>query len=69
MEVINMEENKIRQRHEIPEEDKWAIEDLYATDAAWEEELATIADDQAFLTGFAGKLAESGEMLFQVAIS
>ena len=46
MEVFTMEENKIRQRHEIPEEDKWAIEDLYATDAAWEEELKTIADDQ-----------------------
>jgi hypothetical protein len=36
-----MEENKIRQRSEIPVEDKWAIEDLYATDAAWEAELET----------------------------
>ena len=42
-----MEENKIRQRHEIPAEDKWAIEDLYATDEAWEAELATLAEDQA----------------------
>ena len=59
-----MEENKIRQRHEIPVEDTWAIEDLYAEDSAWEAELATLADDQAFLTGFAGKLSESGEKLY-----
>lgn len=59
-----MEENKIRQRHEIPEEDKWAIEDLYATDAAWEAELATLAEDQMFMVGFAGRLAESGETLY-----
>ena len=58
-----MEENKIRQRHEIPKEDTWAIEDLYATDAAWDAELATLSEDQAYMTGFAGKLAESGEVL------
>ena len=59
-----MEENKIRQRHEIPEEDKWAIEDLYATDAAWDAELATLAEDQSYLTAFAGRLSESGETLY-----
>ena len=59
-----MEENKIRQRHEIPEEDKWAIEDLYATDAAWDAELATLAEDQSYLTAFAGRLCESGETLY-----
>ena len=36
-------DNKIRTREEIPEEDKWAIEDLYASDDLWERELATIA--------------------------
>ena len=59
-----MEDNKIRQRHEIAAEDKWAIEDLYATDAAWEAELATIAEDQSFMAGFAGKLGQSAEMLY-----
>ena len=34
-----MEENKIRQRSEIPEEDKWAIEDIYPSDEAWEADL------------------------------
>ncbi len=59
-----MEENKIRQREEIPVEDTWALEDLYASDEAWEQELATLAEDQAYLQGFAGKLGESGETLY-----
>ena len=58
------ETKKIRERSEIPAEDKWAIEDLYATDELWEAELATIAEDQAYLAAFAGRLAQSGEILF-----
>ena len=59
-----MEENKIRQRHEIPVEDTWALEDLYATDAAWEETLATLAEDQKEMTAFAGKLGTNGQVLY-----
>ena len=60
-----MEEmNKIRKRSEIPVEDTWATEDLYATDAAWEEELATMEADKEVLSSFAGKLAESPESLY-----
>ena len=60
-----MEETKrIRNREEIPVEDKWAIEDLYATDEAWEQELASIAEDQAYLVSFDGKLGQSGEVLY-----
>ena len=57
--------NVIRQRDQIPAEDKWAIEDLYATDEAWEQELATVAEDQAYLASFAGRLAESAQVLLQ----
>ena len=56
--------NKIRTRTEIPMEDTWAIEDLYATDEAWEQELATLADDSTYLSAFAGKLGESAENLY-----
>lgn len=59
-----MEENKIRQRHEIPTEDKWAVEDLFATDELWETELATLADDRESLASFAGHLAENAETLY-----
>ena len=57
--------NVIRQRDQIPAEDKWAIEDLYATDEAWEQELATVAEDQAYLASFAGRLAEGAQVLLQ----
>ena len=55
--------NEIRQRSQIPEEDTWAIEDLYADDQAWEQELATLEADQKELAAFEGRLAESGETL------
>ena len=55
---------KIRERSEIPVADKWAIEDLYATDAAWEQELASISQDKEILAGFAGRLSESGKILY-----
>ena len=39
--------NKIPQRCEIPVEDTWATEDLFTSDEAWEQELATIEADKA----------------------
>lgn len=57
-------DNKIRIREEIPEEDKWAIEDLYASDDLWERELATIAADREYLAAFDGKLGSDGQTLF-----
>ena len=56
--------DKIRDRSEIPAADKWAIEDLYTTDAAWEQDLETIAQDKEALAAFAGRLAESGQTLY-----
>ena len=60
-----MEETvKIRKRSEIPVEDTWATEDLYATDAAWEAELATLDADKEKLISFAGRLGESADVLY-----
>ena len=56
--------NTIRDRQDIPMADKWATEDLYATDAAWEQELGTLGADQEILAGYAGHLADSGETLY-----
>ena len=58
------ETTKIRKRSEIPVEDTWAIEDLYATDEAWDQELATLSEDEKVLTSFAGHLAESAEKIY-----
>ena len=61
-----MEElNKIPERSEIAPEDKWAIEDLYATDDAWEAELATLEEDKTLAPKFAGRLGESAEVLYE----
>ncbi len=55
--------NRIPCREEIAQEDKWAVEDLFPSDEAWEASLATVAQDQEHLSGFAGKLGSSAEEL------
>ena len=54
----------IKKRSQIPVEDTWATEDLYATDELWEQELQTLNDDKDVLASFAGKLANSAQTLF-----
>lgn len=58
------EGKKIRNREEIPEADKWAIEDLYATEAEWEAALQTVEEDRMYLSSFAGKLTENPQNLY-----
>ena len=58
------ETTKIRQRNEIPVEDTWATEDMYVSDAAWEEELATLAEDKTALQSYSGRLNESAQTLY-----
>jgi len=59
-----MSENKrIKERSEIPVEDTWAIEDLYATDEAWEQELQTMEADKEALSAFAGQISGSAQKL------
>ena len=59
-----MEEiERIRTRDQIPTEDTWKLEDLYATDADWETELATLSEDQKTLSAFCGRLGQSGQTL------
>ena len=59
-----MEDNKrIPSRDEIDRSDKWAIEDLYATDELWEADLATLEADKDALAAFEETLIRSGEDL------
>ena len=55
---------KIRERKDIPIEDTWAIEDLYPSDEAWEQELQSLEADKTLLASFAGRLSESAETLY-----
>ena len=60
MEVIK----KIPQRCEVAKEDTWAIEDLYANDELWAEDLKALEADAEAMAAYAGQLGESGEALF-----
>ena len=53
----------IRARDQIPQEDTWALEDLYPSDESWEQALSALTARQAEADAFAGKLGESGETL------
>lgn len=56
---------KIPARSEIPAEDKWAIEDLFVSDEAWEQELTTLEQASAAMADYEGRLAESAQTLFE----
>lgn len=58
----------IPQRSELAVEDTWNLADLYATDEAWEQELAAVQNLQDTLTAFAGHLAESSQTLLDFLI-
>ena len=53
----------IRARDQIPQEDTWALEDLYPSDESWEQALSALTARQSEAAAFAGKLGESGESL------
>ncbi len=55
----------IRDRDEIPAEDKWALEDIFPTDSAWEENLQSVVDLQDKLLSFDGKLGQDPNALLE----
>ncbi len=55
---------EIRKRTEIPVEDTWAVEDLFESDEAWEQALASMEEDKDILAAYAGTLGQSGEVLY-----
>ena len=63
-----MEELKIRSRADIPVEDTWALEDLYASDALWDQELESLKEDQEKLVAYAGKLGNDGQTLYDFLV-
>lgn len=58
-----METNKIPARADVSEKDKWAIQDLFATDDDWRAALAKAKEFIPRITAFRGRLAESGAVL------
>lgn len=58
-----MAEIIIRKREDIPEEFKWKLEDMFATDEQWEHEYEKALALAKELSGYQGKLGRSAEAL------
>ncbi|MEN2767632.1 oligoendopeptidase F [Ornithinibacillus xuwenensis] len=57
---------ELQSRSEVPVERTWRLEDIFASDAAWEEELNSLKGDIPKISEFQGKVADSADSLFQV---
>ena len=58
-----MEKKKYENRADIPLEHRWATEDLYPSDEAWEAELVAVTELGKELAGYAGKLGSDAQTL------
>ena len=56
---------RIPQRKDIPAEDKWAIEDIYPTDEAWEQNFARAKGFAEIVSGYKGKLCTDSAKLLE----
>jgi len=56
---------KIPKRSEVRKEDTWATEDLFASDAAWEEAFASVAEIPAKILSYKGRLSTDAKALYE----
>lgn len=59
-----MSEERIPKRSEVPEQFKWALEDIYATDEKWAEDLPKLKAMPERIAAFKGRLSESADTLY-----
>lgn len=52
-------------RNEIPTEEKWNLEDIFATDEEWEKTFDTVKERLPEMEKFKGRLGESAETLYE----
>lgn len=57
---------ELQSRSEVPVERTWRLEDIFATDEAWEEELNSLKTDLPKISEYQGKVADSAETLYNV---
>lgn len=55
---------KLPKRNEVPEEDKWRLEDIFPTDEDWENAFKEVKEMIPKLNEFKGKLGDSSEVLY-----
>ena len=55
-----MDNRTFEKREDIPLKDRWATEDLYASDELWEQELGRMVEQGKVMAGYAGTLGRDG---------
>ncbi|MBR0529055.1 MAG: oligoendopeptidase F [Ruminococcus sp.] len=60
-----MSEERIPKRSEVARENTWAIEDIFATDEAWETALEELKKFPERIASYKGRLAESADTLLE----
>ncbi len=55
----------VRQRNDIEEKYKWRLDHIYSTDDHWRRDLVTVKEQLPKVASFQGRLASSGEVLFE----
>ena len=58
-----MDKRTFKNREEIPLRDRWATEDLYASDELWEQELGRMVEQGKVMAGYAGTLGRDAATL------
>ncbi|MGN1113960.1 MAG: oligoendopeptidase F [Oscillospiraceae bacterium] len=61
-----MSEKRIPKRSELDPDYTWALEDIYATDEAWQEDLKKLSEIGEKICELKGKIGESGENLLNM---
>ncbi len=61
--MSNEKNQTIKSRQDIPEKYRWQLEDIFASDDAWEATLLQIPQMQTTVTGYKGRLSEDPERL------
>ncbi|HHT27655.1 MAG TPA: oligoendopeptidase F [Firmicutes bacterium] len=65
MDATNENNGRLPKRHELPAEYKWRLEDMFATDAAWEAEFNAIKELLGEVDQYRGNLGKNAETLLR----
>lgn len=57
---------ELQKRSELPKELTWDLENIFSTDEEWEKEFKSLKQDIPEIEKYAGKLADSAQVLFEV---
>ncbi len=57
---------ELKKRSEVPVDSTWKLEDIFATDDAWQEELKQLQKDVPAIEKYQGRLSESADALYEL---